>query len=234
MRGIAWLLAAAAILGAAPAGSEGALVHVVRFTDYEAGPVEDWLAAKGFAFERDARRRDRIDLDVGDDGLVLDTRRKAFGVLPNESVNVPVFSRVEVDWAVRTFPQGASYEKGVRNEALMLFVFLGDERQPSGSVFIPDSPYFVGLFLCDGDDRVKHPYVGQYFQKGGRYVCLDRPEGPATVTSRFDLLAAYRAYFDAEGDDDPAVSGIALGVDTQKAGGKGRASASIREIRFYR
>ena len=42
-------------------------------------------------------------------------------------------------------------------------------------MFIPDSPYFVGLFLCYGDDRINYPYVGSYFKKGGRYVCSDSP-----------------------------------------------------------
>jgi hypothetical protein len=54
------------------------------------------------------------------------------------------------------------------------------------------------------------------------------------VTSRFNLLTAYRSYFDKEGDDDPAISGIACTVDTQKAKQGGQAAAFIREIRFYR
>ncbi len=229
------LVLLAVLLAAGTGGSEeGKLVHVVRFSDYESGSVEDWLKGKGFHFERDARRRDRIDLDVEEDDLVIEAKRRAFGVMPNESVNVPEFSFVEIDWGVRKFPKGASYEQGVRNEALMVFIFLGDERQPSGSLFIPDSLYFIGLFLCHGDDRLNHPYVGKYFQKGGRYVCLDRPATGQEVTTRFDLLEAYRVYFDNERDDDPAVAGIALGLDTQKAGDAGAAAAFIREIRFYR
>ena len=116
----------------------------------------------------------------------------------------------------------------------MVVVFMGDERQSSGSMFIPDSPYFVGLFLCHGDDKVNHPYVGSYFKKGGRYVCVDRPAEGKLVTSRFDLLEAYRTYFDKERDDDPAVSGLALALDTKKAADGGKSSAFIREIRFYR
>ncbi|MEK9661015.1 MAG: hypothetical protein VW644_04665 [Alphaproteobacteria bacterium] len=127
-----------------------------------------------------------------------------------------------------------SYEKGVRNEAIMVHTFMGDERISSGSMFIPDSPYFIGLFLCDGDDKVDFPYIGSYFKKGGRYVCLDKPVTGTTVTMRFDLLDAYRKYFDKEGDDDPAISGIGIEVDTSKASGDGRSNAFIREIRFYR
>ncbi len=210
------------------------LVHVVRFTDYAQGSIDDWLQGKGFRFEQDAKRRDRIDLDVGSNGLVLEAKRRAFGIMPNESVNVPTFTHIEIDWGVNKFPSGASYEQGVRNEALMVIVFMGDERQSSGSMFIPDSPYFVGLFLCHGDDKTNHPYVGSYFKKGGRYVCIDRPADGQLVTSRFDLLEAYRSYFDKERDDDPAVSGLALALDTKKAADGGTSSAFIREIRFFR
>ena len=165
---------------------------------------------------------------------MLDARRGAFGFMPNESVNVPTFSHVEIDWGVNKFPSGASYEQGIRNEALMVVVFMGDERQPSGSMFIPDSPYFIALFPCHGDDKLNHPYVGSYFKKGGRYICVDRPPEGKMVTSRFDLLEAYRAFFDKERDDDPAISGLALALDTKKSDDDGRSSAFIREIRFFR
>ena len=122
----------------------------------------------------------------------------------------------------------------MRNEAIMVIIFMGDERQSSGSFFIPDSPYFVGLFLCHGDDKLNYPYVGSYFKKGGRYVCGDSPAVGELVTTRFNLLEAYRSYFDKERDDDPAVSGLALALDTKKAQKGGRTSAFIREIRFYR
>ena len=118
--------------------NEAKLFHVVRFTDYELGPVKDWLQGKGFQFKEDMRRRDYIDLDVGERGLVLEAKRRAFGFMPNESVNVPEFTYVEIDWGVNKFPVGASYEQGVRNEAIMVFIFMGDQRQPSGSLFIPD------------------------------------------------------------------------------------------------
>jgi len=211
----------------------GKLVHVVRFTDYEQGPIDDWLLGKGFRLEEDARRRNRIDLDIGSSGLVLEAKRRALGIMLNESVNVPDFTFIEIDWGVNKHPSGASYEQGVRNEAIMVIVFMGDENQPSGSFFIPDSPYFIGLFLCSGDDRINHAYVGSYFKKSGRYVCVDKPSEGEMVTSRLDLLEAYRTFFDQERDDDPGISGLALALDTKKAGGNGRSSAFIREIRFY-
>ena len=63
---------------------------------------------------------------------------------------------------------------------------------------------------------------------------MDRPAGEQLTTTRFNLLEAYQSYFDKEKDDDPAISGLALGLDTKKAGEGGRSSAFISEIRFYR
>ena len=209
------------------------LAHVIRFDDYDIGSEEDWLQAKGFEFNEDMKRRNRIDLEVNDDSLVIEAKRGSFGIMVNETVNVPEFTYIEIDWGVNQFPEGASYEQGIRNEAIMMMIFMGDERMPSGSMFIPDSPYFIGLFLCHGDDRIDHPYQGSYFKKSGRYVCGDRPAAGETVTTRFDLLEAYRTYFDKERDDDPGISGLGIALDTKKAEGGGKSSAFIREIRIY-
>ena len=209
------------------------LAHIIRFNDYDIGSEEDWLQGKGFEFNEDMKRRNRIDLEVNDDSLVIEAKRGSFGIMVNETVNVPEFTYIEIDWGVNQFPEGASYEQGVRNEAIMVMIFMGDERLPSGSIFIPDSPYFVGLFLCHNDDRINHPYQGSYFKKSGRYVCGDRPAAGESVTTRFELQEAYRNYFDKEGDDDPGISGLGIALDTKKAEGGGKSSAFIREIRIY-
>ncbi len=214
------------------AGS-GKLVHVIGFSDYQTGSEEDWLLGKGFQLKQDARDRSRINFEVRDGCLVIEAKRNAYGIMINETVDVTEFTYVEIDWGINLFPTGSSYEQGVRNEAIMVIFFMGDERQASGSMLIPDSPYFIGLFLCDGDDRIHYPYLGSYFKKGGRYICGDRPEIREMVTTRFNLLNAYRTNFDKENDDDPGISGIALALDTKKAGNKGESSAFIREIRFY-
>lgn len=210
------------------------MVYVIHFNDYQSGSEEDWLLGKGFQFKEDARYRNRVGLEVDDNSLIIEAKQRALGILINETVNISDFTFVEIDWGINKFPKGASYEQGVRNEAIMLMIFMGDERLPSGSIFIPNSPYFIGLFPCYGDDRVNHPYIGSYFKKGGRYVCVDKPAIRETITTRFNLLNAYRNYFDKERDDDPGISGIALLLNTKKAGDKGKSSAFIHEIRFYR
>ena len=91
----------------------------VRTNNY---PIDDWLLGKGFKFEQDAGRRDRIDFNIIPNGLLLEAKRRAFGIMPNESVNVPDFTFIEIDWGVNQHPSGTSYERGVRNEAIMVIV----------------------------------------------------------------------------------------------------------------
>ena len=209
------------------------VVLTIDFTDFRGGSVQDWLRTKGFVLERDARHDDRVGLEVDERGLIVTAKRRAFGFLVNERANVPVFSEVEIEWGVIRYPEGASYEKRINNEAIMVHVFLGDEKVESGSLLIPDAPYFIGLFLCR-DDRVHHPYVGRYFRKGGRYVCLGGPEPGEIVTTRYALLDAYREFFDIDWQHDPGISGLAVEVDTTSSGDGGRSAAFIRRIRFLR
>jgi hypothetical protein len=96
-------------------------------------------------------------------------------------------------------------------------------------MLIPNSPYFIGLFLCE-DERTNFPYKGRYFQTGGRFVCLGKPQPGDTIVSEFDLDAAFKRYFDK--NETPGITGIGFGVDTTKAGKGGTAAALIKSIEF--
>jgi hypothetical protein len=201
--------------------------YQVDFTDYVSGSVDAWLKAKGFEFERDARSKDKIALRAGARGLAVEALRPAQGLLVNSTIGQSPFSTVEIEWGVEQHPEGASYEKKVNNEAIMVHVFFGSEKKSSGSIFAPDVPYFIGLFLCNGD-RINHAYTGQYYKEGGRYVCLESPTPGETVVSRFDLKEAVRRIF---GDAVAShVSGYSVEVDTSASGGK--SSAFIKRIKF--
>ena len=111
----------------------------------------------------------------------------------------------------------------------MLYFFFGTEKISSGNVLIPNSPYFIALFLCQ-DEKVDFPYKGRYFHTGGRFVCLGKPTPNETVVSEFDLDAAFKRYFDK--NRTPGITGIVFGIDTSKAGGGGAAEAFIKSIEF--
>ena len=205
------------------------VTYLIDFSDYAEGSVENWLESKGFVFEKDAKNRNLIELDVSGKGLVIDARKRVRGFLFNESVDVEKYSTVKIEWGILKYPEGASYEKGINNEALMAYIFFGYDKISSGHLLIPNSPYFIGLYLGE-NDTVDKAYKGRYFHKGGRFVCVGNPKPGEMVTTEFNLVSAFKAYF--EKDELPVITGISLSVDTTSSGDGGKAGAFINSIEF--
>ncbi len=220
----------AVLAQALPAIAATGSSKIVDFTDYRSGPIDVWLQSKGFAFERDAKDKSSVEYKADARGLEVSALHRAHGLLVNRAVGTNAYSGIEIEWGVTQHPAGASYEKKVNNEAIMVQVFFGTEKKSSGSALVPDVPYFVGLFLCKGD-RTGHAYSGRYYQEGGRYVCLNNASAAGqTVVSRYNLKEGMRAAF---GENvGKAVTGYSIGVDTSSSAGEGKSSAFIKRIRF--
>ena len=214
---------ASLVIGAARASS---ITYDVEFSDYLGGSIVQWLSKKGFEPKRDATNKDRVAISHSGHALVLETKTRAAGLLLSK-VHVRAYSKIRIKWGVDAFPHGASYAKGVRSESIMVYVFFGTEEISSGSIFVPNSPYFIGLFLCD-TDPVGEAYKGRYFQAGGRYVCLDRTHKGEEVTTDFPIAASFKQLFGQS--DAPAISGLGIGIDTESSKGNGAAKSFISEI----
>ena len=113
----------------------------------------------------------------------------------------------------------------------MIHVFFGKDKVSSGSLLVPNSPYFIGLFLCRAG-RIDHPYTGRYFKAGGRYVCLRHPSLDEPLVSEFDLGQAFKTYFGSA--DVPAISGFTIAIDTEHATGTATAKSFVRRIEFLK
>jgi hypothetical protein len=198
------------------------------FSGFPGGSVLSWLGGKGFVPKQDASNARRVAYSASPNELVLETRTRAFGLLLNET-DVRDASRVQIDWGVNAFPPGASYEKGVRAEAIMVYIFFGKERHASGSLFIPDSPYFLALYLCESEATNK-PFRGRYHQASGRFICVDRPPLGATVTTDFPIAETFKRVFGKT--EVPDISGVGLAIDTANVSGSGIAKSFIRKIEF--
>jgi hypothetical protein len=205
------------------------VVYRFDFSDYPGDSLDEWLQSKGFKFEEAAKNRNQLELSIQNGALILEAKEQLRGFLFNDSVNIEKFSKVRIEWGIIKYPEAASYEKQVNNEALMVYIFFGHEKIPSGQFAIPSSPYFIGLYLCK-DDKINVPYKGKYYHQGGRFVCLGHPKPLETVISEFDLTTAFRTYF--EKDEVPDISGIGFGVDTAASGDGGTAAAYIRRLEF--
>jgi hypothetical protein len=211
-----------------PALAADRLIYGVDFSGFPGGSVLTWLGSKGFVPKQDAGNARRVVYSGSRGDLELETKRHAFGLLLNET-DIRDASRVRIEWGVEAFPPGASYEKGVRSEAVMLYIFFGKERHSSGALFVPDSPYFIGLFLCESEPT-NELFKGRYYHAGGRFVCVDRPPPGATVTTDFPIAQAFtRAFGKAQ---VPDISGFGIAIDTASAKGGGVAKAFIKKIEF--
>lgn len=211
-----------------PARSADSPARGVVFSGFSGGSVLSWLGGKGFVPKQDANNARRVVYSATPSELVLETRTRAFGLLLNDT-DVRDASRVHIEWGVDAFPPGASYERGIRAEAIMVYIFFGKERHASGSLFIPDSPYFLALYLCENEATNK-PFRGRYHQASGRFICVDRPTVGATVTTEFPLAETFKRVFGKT--EVPDISGIGLAIDTANVSGSGVAKSFIRRIEF--
>jgi hypothetical protein len=223
-------LAAPATPVTPPAGHEWQKVlWRIDFSDYAGGSIEEWLQAKGFRLEQGAEDPELLALSSHEGALMVEAKAPVKGFLVKRDVQLEEVSKVRIHWGIINYPEDASYERRVNNEALMLYIFFGQDTVASGHVMIPALPYFIGLFLGQ-EEPPNTPYQGRYFHEGGRFVCVGNPNPHETVTSEFDLNAAFRTYF--KKGDVPKISGITLGIDTFRSGDGGKAAAYIYSIEF--
>ena len=218
------------VLAVSAARSAPSVVYSVDFSGFAGGSALKWLESRGFVPKQDASNSRRVVYSVAHDTLMLETKTRAFGLLLNEA-DVRDYSRIRIEWGVDAFPPGASYEKGIRSEAVMVYVFFGKERHPSGSLFIPDSPYFIALYLCESE-ATNQPFTGRYHHASGRFVCVDRPSPGASVTTDFPIAETFTRIFGK--DQAPDISGIGIAIDTANVKGGGVAKSFIRKIEFLK
>lgn len=188
-----------------------------------------WLAEKNFIFERSAEDRAKTNLEFTDQGLLIEALSGTQSIIAiKKGGHLSDYRDVVLKWGVNDFPEGASYAKGKRNEAIMFYAFFGTEMISSGAMVVPDSPYFIAIHLCE-NDAINKPENGRFYHKGGRFVCVAHPKPGEVVETRFDLKAAFKEYY---GFDARPLYGIALEFDTSGAPNGGKASAFVQSIEF--
>ena len=216
---------AMAMLFATPAQAKD---PTIDFREAQGSDIYQWLAGKGFTLERSANDRKKTKLTPTEQGLVIEALKPAQSILMLKKGHLTNYRTVEINWGVNKFPKDASYSKGRRNEAIMFYAFFGREMIDSGSAFIPNSPYFIALRLCEKDD-IGVLQKGGYFHKGGRFVCVAHPKKGEIVTTTYDLKAAFRQAF---GKEPPPLYAIGLEFDTTNPRDKGTSSAIVESISF--
>jgi hypothetical protein len=147
--------------GAPPPAGGGASKRtwVIDFAEYAGGPIEAWLHTKGFQLEHGAEDPASLALSHHAGALVFEAKQPVRGFLVNDQVKLEHFSTIRITWGIIKYPTGASYERKINNEALMLYISFGEDEVPSGHVLIPARPYFIGVFLGQ-EEQLNTPYQG--------------------------------------------------------------------------
>jgi hypothetical protein len=208
--------------------SSGKVVYSLDFSKCKDGPAEAYLKKIGFKLKKGMADSSEVKLYFKSGKLYIDTLESSLGLAIKEGLRINRFSKIRIEWGVDKYPAGASYAKKVNNEAIMIYIYFGLKKSSSDSFFIPNSPYFMGLFLAPAD-KLNHPYIGRHFTTQGRFVCIANPKQGETITSEFNLVNTFKKYY--KKSRVPFISGINIETDTSYVKpGKSRAFISKIEI----
>jgi len=201
------------------------------------GDVEDWFKKIGWEFKEDM---DDMQPRFENGSLVIEPDDDDLGVISFQfpkGKGLKNIKKVRLEWGVNQYSNGASWEgpkskKRNTREPISLMIFFGDEKVESGSSFVPNLPYYIALFLGE-KEKSGQVYYGNYWQKGGRYLCepcdgsLDK-----TFVTEVVLVDKFKELFKM---DMPPVTGLTIEVDAQDTKKKnGRHSkAFIKKIELF-
>ena len=181
------------------------------------GDSERWFQEQGWEFREDLKdMRPRFE----DGAWVVEPQSDELGLAIRQFAPEEFMSNVRtlrIGWGVDQYPEGADWSgprsarRNTRN-AIAVMLFFGQEKQDSGSAFVPDLPYFLSFFLGE-NERPGSAYFSNYWQKGGRYFCIpcDGSTGKVFITE-VDLPSLFEREF---GRPMPPITGITIEVDVQ-------------------
>lgn len=201
------------------------------------GDAEDWFEDKGWKFQEDM---DDMNPRFENGAFIIEPEDDDLGAISKElsmATALKNVKRVRIEWGVDQYPAGANWsgpKSKTRNtrEPVSLMIFFGKDRIDSGSSFVPNLPYFISLFLGE-KEKPGTIYYGNYWQKGGRYLC--EPCDGSTGTTFITDIAIADKFKEMFSMDAPPITGLTIEVDAQKTDRKnGRHSkAFIKKIQFF-
>jgi hypothetical protein len=206
------------------AGAAGRVLYRVDFSTQPDGDAGAWLQRQGFAFHLKAHE---LAPRFEQGRLVLETATEAAGGFVRK-LSVPGARRLRVRWGVDRYPQGADWAKGVYRVPIAIMVSFGEDKMASGSLFVPNAPYFLSVFL-GAREQEGRAYTARYYHKGGRYFCQPCGVPPGqTVVTEFDLATHFTEQF--RHPVLPPVSSIGVQMNTTDTTGGARAFLMYIEL----
>ncbi|MBU2646792.1 hypothetical protein KKI24_18935 [bacterium] len=205
--------------------TQAGTVYQLDFSKQKNGSATDWFKENEFKLQTDA---DKVKTRFENGVLYLEVDKDINGLF-TKSVRIEGATKVKIEWGVNRYPDGANWETGKLREAIGFIISFGTEKVSSGSMVVPDVPYFIGIFLGQQEKEGK-AYTGNYFKKGGRYFCSPcGSKAGETVVTDFDLSETFKKQFGKT--VVPFISGIGIEIDARDTDGKSQ--AVIKSITFY-
>jgi len=182
------------------------------------GNVKNWFETVKWEFREDITD---MNLRFEDGKLVIEPTRDELGVMMlefDEKDYLHGETKIRIEWGVYQYPLGADWsgpKEKTRNtrEAISFMVFFGEKKLDSGLFLAPNLPYFISFFLGK-DEKPDQVYFGNYWQEGGRYLCIpcDGSIGKTYITE-IDLSAKF---FELFGKKQLPVTALGIEIDVQK------------------
>lgn len=196
----------------------------IDFTHQPDGDATQWLKQQGFEFKLDA---EELNPHFENHRLVLETRGEEAGLFIRK-LSIIGTQRIRITWGVDRYPQGADWNKGTFRVPIAVMISFGEKRVSSGSFFVPNSPYFIGLFLGEKAQEGR-AYTANHYHKGGRYFCIPCPSPPGkTVTTEFNFDKAFKQQFGIS--PTPPISSFGFQMNTKDT--QGGARAFLKNVEF--
>ena len=201
------------------------------------GNVIDWFKKNNWESRKDISE---MNLRFEDSKLVIEPTSDKLGVLMREFDEKEYLygaTKIRIEWGVDQYPLGANWE-GPKNktrntrEAISLMVFFGEKKLDSGFFLAPDLPHFISFFLGE-HEKPEKVYYGNYWQEGGRYLCIpcDGSLGKTFITE-VDLA---KKFFELFGKKKMPITALGIEIDVQKTEKKNtrHSKAFIKRIQFF-
>jgi hypothetical protein len=209
-------------IGMTANASSEKVLYTIDFSGQPDGPALNWLERSGFELQLGAKK---LNPHFRNNRLKLQSKGEDAGLFV-KALNLPNAKRIRIFWGVDRYPQGADWEKGVNAVSLAVMVSFGNKKIKSGAFYIPDAPYFIGLFLGEKEHEGK-AYTGKFFTKGGRYFCEPCGVSPGTmVITEFDLEKHFKSQFSE--DRVPPLSRFGFQVNTKET--RGGSAAFLHKV----
>ena len=182
------------------------------------GNVKNWFETVKWEFREDITD---MNLRFEDGKLVIEPTRDELGVMMlefDEKDYLHGETKIRIEWGVDQYPLGADWsgpKEKIRNtrQAISFMVFFGVTKLDSGFFLAPNLPYFISFFLGK-DEKPDQVYFGNYWQDGGRYLCIpcDGSIGKTFITE-IDLSVKF---FELFGKKQLPVTALGIEIDVQK------------------